>query len=93
MDLIVGNRYRLGRQIGSGSFGDIYLGTDVTLNEEVAIKLECLKSKHPQLRKEAKFYRRMQGGVGIPSIKWCGTEVGPVINKSYLIIIHSKLRM
>ena len=74
MELRVGGRYRLGRKIGSGSFGDIYLGTNITLNEEVAIKLECLKSKHPQLHIEAKFYRMMQGGVGIPSIKWCGTE-------------------
>ena len=28
MELRVGNRYRLGRKIGSGSFGDIYLGKD-----------------------------------------------------------------
>lgn len=27
MELRVGNKYRLGRKIGSGSFGDIYLGT------------------------------------------------------------------
>lgn len=28
MELRVGNRYRLGRKIGSGSFGDIYLGEE-----------------------------------------------------------------
>lgn len=28
MELRVGNKYRLGRKIGSGSFGDIYLGED-----------------------------------------------------------------
>lgn len=28
MELRVGNRYRLGRKIGSGSFGDIYLGKE-----------------------------------------------------------------
>lgn len=28
-DLRVGNKYRIGRKIGSGSFGDIYLGKDV----------------------------------------------------------------
>lgn len=26
LELRVGNKYRLGRKIGSGSFGDIYLG-------------------------------------------------------------------
>lgn len=74
MELRVGSRFRLGRKIGSGSFGDIYLGTNITNLEEVAIKLECVHSKHPQLHIEARFYRLMQGGVGIPSIKWCGTE-------------------
>lgn len=74
MELIVGSKYRLGRKIGSGSFGDIYLGTNVMNSEEVAIKLECVKAKHPQLHIEAKFYKMMQSGVGIPTIKWCGTE-------------------
>jgi hypothetical protein len=40
----------------------------------VAIKLECIKTKHPQLHIESKFYKIMQGGVGIPAIKWCGSE-------------------
>ncbi|XP_029426610.1 casein kinase I-like [Nannospalax galili] len=31
MELRVGNRDRLGRKIGSGSFGDIYLGGDLVL--------------------------------------------------------------
>lgn len=70
----VGNKYRLGRKIGSGSFGDIYLGTNISTGEEVAIKLECIKTKHPQLHIESKFYKMMQGGVGIPSIRWCGSE-------------------
>jgi casein kinase 1 delta len=74
MELRVGNKYRLGRKIGSGSFGDIYLGTDVTGPEEVAIKLECVKTKHPQLHIESKIYKLMQGGVGIPAIRWCGSE-------------------
>ncbi|XP_066151584.1 casein kinase I-like [Euwallacea fornicatus] len=74
MELRVGNKYRLGRKIGSGSFGDIYLGTNISTGEEVAIKLECIKTRHPQLHIESKFYRMMQGGVGIPQMKWCGTE-------------------
>lgn len=74
MELRVGNKYRLGRKIGSGSFGDIYLGTNISTGEEVAIKLECIKTKHPQLHIESKFYKMMQGGSGIPTIKWCGSE-------------------
>lgn len=74
MELRVGNKYRLGRKIGSGSFGDIYLGTNISSGEEVAIKLECIKTRHPQLHIESKFYKMMQGGVGIPCIKWCGSE-------------------
>ena len=30
MELRVGHKYRLGRKIGSGSFGDIYIGTNIT---------------------------------------------------------------
>lgn len=74
MELRVGNKYRLGRKIGSGSFGDIFLGTSILTGEEVAIKLECIKTKHPQLHIESKFYKMMQGGSGIPQIKWCGSE-------------------
>ncbi|KAK6789585.1 hypothetical protein RDI58_013385 [Solanum bulbocastanum] len=62
METRVGNKYRLGRKIGSGSFGEIYLGTNIQTNEEVAIKLENVKTKHPQLLYESKLYRILQGG-------------------------------
>ncbi|KAE8722017.1 Casein kinase I isoform delta [Hibiscus syriacus] len=39
MESLVGNKFRLGRKIGSGSFGEIYLGTHIQKNEEVTIKL------------------------------------------------------
>ncbi|KAI8337091.1 casein kinase I [Chlamydoabsidia padenii] len=74
MDLRVGNKYRIGRKIGSGSFGDIYLGTNIVTGEEVAIKLESIKAKHPQLEYEAKVYKSLSGGVGIPFVRWFGTE-------------------
>jgi len=74
MELRVGGKYRLGRKIGSGSFGDIYLGINVTNNEEVAVKLESTRSKHPQLFYEAKLYKIIAGGPGIPYIKWYGVE-------------------
>ncbi|OLL24435.1 Casein kinase I hhp1 [Neolecta irregularis DAH-3] len=74
MDLRVGNKYRIGRKIGSGSFGDIYLGTNIISGEEIAIKLESVKAKHPQLEYEARVYRALAGGVGIPFVRWFGTE-------------------
>ena len=39
LELRVGGKYRLGKKIGSGSFGDIYLGHNVSSGEDVAIKL------------------------------------------------------
>jgi len=74
MELRVGGKYRLGRKIGSGSFGDIYIGTNVQTAEEVAIKLESIKSKHPQLLYESKLYKILAGGVGVPNVHWYGVE-------------------
>ena len=34
MELRVGNKFRLGRKIGSGSFGDIYLGMNGTKSND-----------------------------------------------------------
>ncbi|KAI5593870.1 hypothetical protein POPTR_003G043500v4 [Populus trichocarpa] len=74
MEPRVGNKFRLGRKIGSGSFGEIYLGTNIQTNEEVAIKLENVKTRHPQLLYESKLYKMLQGGTGIPNVKWFGVE-------------------
>eukprot|EP00899_Mesostigma_viride_P015461 jgi/Mesvir1/23916/Mv10694-RA.1 len=74
MDLRVGSKWKLGRKIGSGSFGDIYLGINIHTNEEVGVKLESVKSKHPQLLYESKLYRILQGGTGIPNVRWYGVE-------------------
>jgi len=67
-------KYRLGRKIGSGSFGDIYVGTNMNNAEEVAIKLESIKSKHPQLIYEIKVLKLLQGSSGIPIVHWYGVE-------------------
>jgi casein kinase 1 alpha len=65
-------QYRLVRKIGSGSFGDIYLGMNTANGEEVAVKLEPIKARHPQLLYESKLYKILQGGVGIPHVRWFG---------------------
>ncbi|KAL3139937.1 Casein kinase 1-like protein 12 [Trebouxia sp. C0009 RCD-2024] len=74
LDIRIAGRYRLGRKIGSGSFGDIYLGLHIHTGEEVGIKLESIKTKHPQLLYESKLYKILQGGTGIPNIRWYGVE-------------------
>ncbi|XP_035844375.1 casein kinase 1 isoform X2 [Helianthus annuus] len=35
---------------------------------------ESVKTKHPQLHYEAKLYMLLQGGTGIPHLKWIGVE-------------------
>lgn len=79
MEIKIAKRFKLGRKIGSGSFGDIYLGKDIPSGEDVAIKLECIKTRHPQLHYESKLYRVLagEGGVpprGIPRMRWYGQE-------------------
>ncbi|SCW00456.1 LAFE_0C04588g1_1 [Lachancea fermentati] len=74
MDLRVGRKFRIGRKIGSGSFGDIYHGTNLISGEEVAIKLESIRSRHPQLDYESRVYKYLSGGIGIPFIRWFGRE-------------------
>jgi serine/threonine protein kinase len=74
MDLRVGSKYRLKKRIGAGSFGEIYAGEEVTSHEDVAIKLESVHTRPPQLSLESKIYKVLAGGVGIPAIKWFGIE-------------------
>ncbi|CAM8924411.1 unnamed protein product [Rhodiola kirilowii] len=74
MSHIIGGKFKLGRKIGCGSFGELYLGVNVETGEEVAIKLESTKTRHPQLHYESKLYTILQGGTGIPHIKWFGVE-------------------
>ncbi|KAJ3014104.1 UNVERIFIED_CONTAM: serine/threonine protein kinase [Siphonaria sp. JEL0065] len=68
MDLRVASKYRIGRKLGSGSFGEIYHGTNIQTGQELAIKLESTKSKHPQLEFEARVYKGLSGGAGVPSM-------------------------
>jgi len=71
VEIRVGGRYRLGKKIGSGSFGEIYEGTDIFDNSDVAIKLEHNSIKYPQLLFEAKLLKSIPG-TGIPQMHWFG---------------------
>jgi len=70
----VAGLYCLGRKLGSGSFGDIYLAVNSQTGEELAVKLESTSSKHPQLMYEAKLLRHLQGVQGIANVYYCDVE-------------------
>jgi len=74
--VVIGGKYRLVKKIGAGSFGEIFLGVNVSNGDEVAIKLEVERTRHPQLLYESKVYRILQGGLGIPNIRWFGVDQG-----------------
>ncbi|KAF8565040.1 hypothetical protein P879_07057 [Paragonimus westermani] len=69
-EFLINDKYRLMRKIGSGSFGDIYLGVNLLTGEEVAVKMENIYAKHPQLQFEHTVYRILAGAVGIPQAKF-----------------------
>jgi casein kinase 1 len=72
--MVMGGRYEVLKKIGSGAFGDIYLGRSQQSGSEVAIKIENMGSRYPQLVYEYKLYRVLHGGVGIPNVRWFGRE-------------------
>ena len=60
----IGNMFSIfmNKKLGSGAFGEIYKGVNLKTNDEVAIKLESVKSKTPQLNYESKILKLLQGG-------------------------------
>lgn len=68
------NKFVLHNRIGHGSFGELYCGEDLQTHEKVAIKMEHYQTRPPQLYYEMKIYRVLNGGVGIPCLKWYGVQ-------------------
>jgi len=71
---IINQRFRVEKKIGGGSFGEIFVAQDMTRQCDVAVKVEPRCSKHPQIHYEAKIYKVLAGGKGIPTMFWYGTE-------------------
>ncbi|CRL07157.1 CLUMA_CG020148, isoform C [Clunio marinus] len=70
--LMVGPNFRVGKKIGCGNFGELRLGKNLYNNEHVAIKMEPMKSKAPQLHLEYRFYKLLGSHEGIPVIYYFG---------------------
>ena len=70
--LQVGPNFRVGKKIGCGNFGELRLRKNLYNNEHVAIKLEPMKSKAPQLHLEYRFYKQIGSHEGVPEIFYFG---------------------
>ncbi|XP_019895783.1 casein kinase I isoform X11 [Esox lucius] len=70
--LMVGPNFRVGKKIGSGNFGELKLGKNLYTNEYVAIKLEPIKSRAPQLHLEYRFYKTLGSTEGLPQVYYFG---------------------
>jgi hypothetical protein len=73
-NIIVGNKYKLIKQIGSGSFGSIFEGVNVRTSEKVAIKIEIISDDLKLLKHESNIYRILSSVDGVPKIKWYGKD-------------------
>lgn len=70
--LMVGPNFRVGKKIGCGNFGELRLGKNLYNNEHVAIKLEPMKSRAPQLHLEYRFYKMLGQSEGVPQVYYFG---------------------
>lgn len=67
---VIDGKYKLIRKIGSGSFGDIYVAICLKNGKEVAVKLEPLNARHPQLIYESRVIRYFVHGTGFPKLHY-----------------------
>lgn len=54
--LTIGNQFKVGLKIATGSFGEVRLGKCIQSGEDVIIKLEPMNTKVPTLLLEYRFY-------------------------------------
>ena len=56
--------------------GHVFTGTDISTGDAVAVKVESVGVKYPQLRQESEIYQMLTPAVGVPSIRAFGTHLG-----------------
>lgn len=91
---LLANRFKLLRRLKPHVLLPIYLAEDQEDMKSVVVKLEDKNCRHQRLLHEYKLLLKLQGGAGIPEIKWFGgtkehnvlvTELlGPSLQDLYL---------
>lgn len=61
LQIRIGGKWAVGKKLGSGAFGDIYIGHNILTEGKVAIKVENKRNPHPQLEYEARVYKYLTG--------------------------------
>lgn len=76
-NIIIGNNWKIIKQIDQGAFGIVYSGIDIRNNTKVAIKIEYDDCKMKQISNEYKVYRKINNtyintncNIGISNIYW-----------------------
>ena len=54
----------------------MFLARDILTVQDVVIKLEPLNTSQRLLEHEHQVYKKLSGGIGIPRVRWFGTEGG-----------------
>jgi len=78
---IAGGKYKLIKKLSKAADEQVYKGLEIVDDdftdanqEEVVIKVESKIASKPQLLNECNAYEILQGGTGIPKIRWHGCE-------------------
>ncbi|KAJ3441244.1 tau-tubulin kinase [Anaeramoeba flamelloides] len=75
-------RWKLGKRIGKGGFGEIYLSQDLKTRRPVAIKFEKIDHKKQALKLEIAVLRKLQVSPFVPKFIYCGRN----LEYNYLIM-------
>lgn len=73
--MLINNKFKVGRKIGSGNFGEIRLGKDTTNGTLVAVKFESARNEHRQLAVEFRCYCAIHSAgkrAGFPEVFFFG---------------------
>lgn len=54
--VVIAGKFKVGVKIGGGTFGDLYVGMNISSGAPVAVKVEKSSASYPQLAREARLY-------------------------------------